>query len=611
VTAVYPTANSIAAVSAEGYSVDDLPLLRAENAELRTLLTIQGDLSHGATPKEVLQEVVGHVHAALGASRSYALLRETVGERFEPAATAGLDDAAVTALKRFFPGPQPLPAIDNALQTDEPLVVTEPQAAGLLPATLVNDLGMMTLLLVPIRGRARAAIGILLLDFDRPADGASPFTAERVRLAGAVAGQLTLLLENAILYEQLRRRTQRLEALNEIGLALAAAASSEPGALFARLQPRVADVVPGACLLAILDEAKTTGKGRQAATLTAWGVLDEAPLATYGAVPLGTDALSAAIRGTRRVHYDMVEAFDGTAALPPTIAAEFIPEAIGSAVYFPLRLRRRTFGALVVVSSHEHAFSNEQIEFLTTVAAQTAVTLEHGRLYGVLRAKGEVRRRRLDQILQAQEAERKALVDGVLDGALQELASSSYRLDLCIRLSELGRHDRCRDELGQTRRQLAERIEELRTMIGGLRPSNLDLLGLQSVLRDELTAFQQQTGIRTTFQGQFKERLASPVETRAYRMAQELLANVRLHSRAKLVSIELRTLGDDVLLSVTDDGVGFDAEATLRREEGMGLHAVREGAESLGGAAHIQSRPGTGTRIEIVLPRLLRERRGA
>lgn len=582
---------------------DKAATLRAENAELRTLLTIQGDLSHGATPKEVLQEVVGHVHAALGARRSYALLREAIGGRYEPAATVGLSDAAVVTLRRYFPGPQPLPALDRAWPDAESRVLVDPAIAELLPTSLADGLDFGMILVVPICGRSREPIAVLLLDFERPATGPAPFTAERIRLAGAVAGQLTLLLENAILYEQLRRRTLRLEALNEIGLALAAAASSEPGALFARLQPRVADVIGGGCLLAILDE----GKSRAHATLTAWTAPEDAPLVMHAAVPLGGDALSTAIRGARRVHFDTAAAFEGKEALPTALAAALDLESVGSAVYLPLRLRRRTFGALAVVSARDLVFSNEQIEFLTTVAAQTAVTIDHGRLYGVLRAKGEVRRRLLDQTLQAQEAERKALVDGILDGALQELASSSYRLDLCIRLSEMGKHDRCREELGQTRSQLAARIEDLRAMIGGLRPSNLDLLGLQSVLRDELTTFQQQTGIRTAFQGRFKGRLAGPIETRAYRMVQELLANVRRHSGAKLVSIELRKLGDDVLLSVTDDGVGFEAEAILQREDGMGLHAVREGAESLGGVAHIQSRPGTGTRIEIVLPQLLRE----
>lgn len=607
VTAVFPTADAMPGPAHGAATSEELAQLRAENAELRTLLAIQRDLGNGSTPQEVLQEVIGQIHTALGCERSYALLWEGAGGRFVPAATVGLPDAAVSALKDFFPATQPIPALERALGAERPLAIEDARADDLLPAAMVRALGLRALLLVPIRGLSREAIGVLVLDFDRPDDGATPLTPARVRLAGAVAGRLSLLLENAILYEQLRRRTLRLEALNEIGLALAAGASSEPGALFARLQPQVADVVQGACFLAILDEGKGEGKGRATATMTVWGVHDDAPLTTHSAVPLGDDALAAAIRGGRRVYLDTPGAFAGTPALPPILLDAFTGLRAQSAIYLPLRLRRRTFGALAIISPRPFAFINEQIEFLTTVAAQTAVTLEHGRLYGVLRAKGEVRRKLLDQTLQAQEAERKALVDGVLDGALQELASCSYRLDLCIRLSELGRHDRCRDELGQTRRQLAERIEDLRTMIGSLRPSNLDLLGLQSVLRDELTAFQQQTGIQTTFQGRFKERLASPIETRAYRMAQELLTNVRRHSHAKTVNVELRSLGDEILLSVTDDGIGFDAGTILRREVGMGLHGVREGAEILGGAAHIQSRPGTGTRIEVILPRVLRD----
>ena len=583
---------------------DELAALRAENAELRTLLAIQHELGHGPTPKEVLQEVLAQIHAALGCARSCALLQEGNDGHLEPAATIGLSDEAVSILKASVADPESIPALDRARAASGLLLLAADEARTLLPAALVPVLAQGTPLLLPIRGLGEAIIGLLLFDFAPPPDRSSPLTPARLRLAEAVAGRLSLLLENAVLYEQLRRRTLRLEALNEIGLALVAAASSDPAALFARIQPQLADVMRGPCFLAILDEAK--GKGQHNATLTAWGGPEAAPLATFTGIALGPDCLSVAIRGGRRVHYANPEAFGGTPALPPALLAHFPAGQIGSAVYLPLRLRRRTFGVLIAIGATPRAFSNEQIEFLTTVAAQTAVTIEHGRLYGVLQAKGEMRRRLLDQTLQAQEAERKALVGGVLDGALQELASSTYRLDLGIRLSELGKHERCRDELRETRQQLSARIEDLRTMIGSLRPSTLDILGLQSVLRDELTAFQAQTGIRATFHGRFKGRLIAPIETRAYRIAQELLANVRRHANARVVSVELRNLGDDVLLSVTDDGDGFDT-AVLQRAAGMGLHGIREGAEILGGDVYVQSRPGTGTRVQIVFPRILRE----
>lgn len=584
---------------------DETALLRSENAELRALLAIQGDLSRGATPKEVLQEVVGQVHGALGARHVCALLRDTANGVLEPAASAGFGDALVATLKQVAPELAGTAAFRRTLAGERPLPIEDAHASDLIPTALANRLGLGALLLLPIRGLAREAIGVLLLDFERGHGDASPLTAERVRLASAVIGQLTLLLQNAMLYEQLRRRTLRLEALNDVGLGLAAVASSEPSLLFARLHHKVLEVVDGThCLLAILDDSGEAGVARSGPrdnkTMTVWRATDSGAVQMYRAAPLEGDALSSALRSGRRTVYATSGAFT-SAALPATLGDE---SAFASAIYLPLRLRRRTFGVLAVLGSRPYAYAADQIEFLSTVAAQAAVALEHGRLYSVLRAKGDVRRRLLDQTLQAQEAERKALVDGVLDGALQELASCSYRLDLCIRLSELGQHDRCRDELGQTRRQLAERIEDLRTIIGGLRPTNLDLLGLQSVLRDELQAFQQQTGVQTTFQGRFKERLDSAVETRAYRIAQELLTNIRRHAEAKHVLVELRSVGNEVVLSVADDGVGFDAEAVLRLNAGMGLHAVREGAEILGGAVRVQSRPGAGTRIEVALPRM-------
>ena len=86
---------------------------------------------------------------------------------------------------------------------------------------------------------------------------------------------------------------------------------------------------------------------------------------------------------------------------------------------------------------------------------------------------------------------------------------------------------------------------------------------------------------------------------------------MRRHAQAKSVTVELRSMGDDVLLSVTDDGIGFNTDAVLRQNTGIGLHAVREGAEILGGSAHVQSRPGMGTRIEVLLPRAPRSRGGS
>lgn len=605
-----------ACVAASATEADELRLLRSENAELRALLAMQGDLAQGSTPKEILQEIVGQVRAALGCNRCYALLWDAERRRFEPAAVTGLGNEAVAALKGFVLGPRAVPALDRAFYADRPFQIEDATCSPLIPTGMAQALGMGALLLAPIRGVGNETIGVILLDFDRPgtpgddrqagrvARSTSPLTPERLQLAGAVTGQLTLLLENATLYEQSRRRSNRLEALNEIGLLLAAHASDETGTLFAQLHPRVAEVVDGsAYLLALLDD--------RGSTMTVWGAFDGDLLPPQQLATTADDALSLTLRGGRQATFATRAELEKAGALPPQLFAAFA-DAIAppaSAIYLPLRLRRRTFGALVSLSPQAHAYTQGHIEFLTTIAAQLAVTIEHSRLYAVLRAKGEVRRRLLDQTLQAQENERKNLVDGILDGALQELASCSYRLDLCIRLSELERHDRSREELRQTREQLASRIEALRTMVASLRPSNLDLLGLQSALRDELAALQAQTGMQARFRSEFTERLDGAIETRAYRIVQELLNNVRRHAGATAVTVELRD--DDrsgqVILSVIDDGHGFDADDALHYNRGMGLHGIREQAESLGGGVRFQSRPGVGTRVEVILPRVMKQ----
>jgi len=85
-----------------------------------------------------------------------------------------------------------------------------------------------------------------------------------------------------------------------------------------------------------------------------------------------------------------------------------------------------------------------------------------------------------------------------------------------------------------------------------------------------------------------------------YRIAQEALNNTIRHAQASRVAIRLQEDSGEIVLSVQDDGVGFD----LRDEYPghMGLHTMRERVEKMGGALHIESAPGRGTRVRVTLP---------
>jgi two-component system NarL family sensor kinase len=90
------------------------------------------------------------------------------------------------------------------------------------------------------------------------------------------------------------------------------------------------------------------------------------------------------------------------------------------------------------------------------------------------------------------------------------------------------------------------------------------------------------------------------VATTLYRVAQESLTNIEKHSNAHKVSVILQQMGNMLQLIIRDDGVGFDVNATLRRR-GIGLRNMRERVEFIGGDFELESEPGFGTEITVLL----------
>jgi signal transduction histidine kinase len=185
------------------------------------------------------------------------------------------------------------------------------------------------------------------------------------------------------------------------------------------------------------------------------------------------------------------------------------------------------------------------------------------------------------------------------------MVSSMYKIDLCLRLSETQNHQRELEELRTLRNNLSANVDRLRSLIFEIRPSTLDYLGLLPTLDDYLNRLEQATGIRPTIHSELGARLESGMETLIYRLVQELLNNVRKHSQARMVTIELKRLPHGVSILVEDDGIGFVPETVLGRlgpHAGIGLAAVREQVQVAGGTFELDSQPGLGTRVAILLP---------
>jgi signal transduction histidine kinase len=154
-------------------------------------------------------------------------------------------------------------------------------------------------------------------------------------------------------------------------------------------------------------------------------------------------------------------------------------------------------------------------------------------------------------------------------------------------------------------RALLEQVEaQLRRLSHELRPTILDDLGLKPAIEFLADGISKRTGRSVVVIASISGRLPSLVEIALYRVVQEALTNVIKHAQATQTIVHLVHHPEALVCSIADNGRGFDARArpAYIRSEGLGLIGMRERAASLGGKFSIESSPGRGTTLKIVVP---------
>ena len=217
----------------------------------------------------------------------------------------------------------------------------------------------------------------------------------------------------------------------------------------------------------------------------------------------------------------------------------------------------------------------------------------------------ELSRQQMQQIsrmiLQAQEEERYRLARELHDEAAQSLTSLLVRL----RLLERARNPEDAQQRVQELRELTARaLEDVRRVALDLRPTILDDLGLAPALEWRVDEFNKSGALQATITvSGMDRRLPRDTELALYRVGQEALSNVSLHAHACQVDLDLRRSSDDVVLSVRDDGVGFDPQCVQPATgHGLGLVGMRERLATVGGVLTIEAQPGRGASIVARIP---------
>jgi len=208
----------------------------------------------------------------------------------------------------------------------------------------------------------------------------------------------------------------------------------------------------------------------------------------------------------------------------------------------------------------------------------------------------------LDQLLSAQEDERRRIAADLHDGLGQNLTTMLLRLAV---IQESAVSDAVRENAAALREIASSSLEELRTLVRETRPPILDDLGLAAALERQLADVAAATRLVASFSWPEGEdrRFPSEIETAVYRVVQEAVTNAARHAAASRIEVSLSATAATLTATVRDDGKGFDVRAALQpTRQPFGLLGMRERVAAVGGAVDVTSEPGRGTVVEARIP---------
>ena len=395
-----------------------------------------------------------------------------------------------------------------------------------------------------------------------------------VGIAGVLGFSTVLFGRLSVLQTRDREQTRRLRALNVAGMSL------------------TSDLDSAAVLQRVVDEAREVASARYAAL----GVFDRSGTveqfitsgitaeerALIGPLPHGLGLLGLLQREPHSLRLRDIKDHPASVGFPPN------HPAMRSFLGTPIRWRGTALGNLYLTEKHGGAaFSLEDEQAVATLAAQAAIAIENARLY-----------EQAERVSVLEERHRIGM--DLHDGAIQSLFGLGLSLENAAERVErepvAAREGvlRAVDRLNAAIADLRTYVLELRPVRGSDRPLTQSLRTLAEQARSNALL-----DVHVAVSDAAAAALDRAGREATFYIAADALGNVARHARARRASLRLLLQDSQVVLEVTDDGVGFDY---ANHTEGHGLRNMRERAFAVGGQLHVDTAPGNGSRLRFEIP---------
>jgi signal transduction histidine kinase len=276
-----------------------------------------------------------------------------------------------------------------------------------------------------------------------------------------------------------------------------------------------------------------------------------------------------------------------------------------SAVGVPLCASQEIYGVVLFASSRPDAFGADHAEMLVAVSSQAAMALTNAHLYQDLQ-------REKENLLTVEEEARAKLARDLHDGPTQSISAIAMRLNFVRMLLERD-PERVREDLFKLENIARHTAKDIRTLLFTLRPLVLETQGIKAAVEQLVERLFLQESDTESVAGPAVELDIEDVDSlldpsaRAvvWFVTEESLNNVRKHANARNVGVKMSAEDGYLAVDIVDDGNGFDVDTTMAsydQRTSYGLLGLQERAALVNGRTTIESAPGKGTHVTLIVP---------
>ena len=549
--------------------VEDLKQL---NAELRTsqeqtaLMLHSVQMASGSLElNQVLERIAEMLASATGMPHcGIYLMDDDQNVLVRHAGTKSLSVTQLALMKNLPFDPAQFPLVQEALDKKKSIICQDAITDARVNHQILPPLDIRSMLVVPIQMSDRV-LGVAL---NYTLGESHTFTKEDVELASGVANSVALAVENARLYGEIRQRLAESQGIQRVTTSLLRKMSL----------PEVLEIICNEAL------NLTDATGSAVLLLESDGWLRVTSAAAGGALsaldrlPIDGSLAGQAARTGELVLVNEVS----------SLKLDYLRDLdIKTLIAAPLKVESTIIGVLDVINK-VGGFTKDDARIISLFADQAAIVIDHTQLH-----------QKVEQMVIMEERQR--LARELHDSVTQALYSANLYAEAARRSLSAGKKAVALENLQKLREMTREAMLDMRSLVFELHPLVLEKEGLLAALQTRLAAVEGRSGLKTEIRVEGEGQLPITIEKELYRIAQEGLNNVIKHAKAKSVRIGLKYGDQSVCMELWDDGTGFDLEAASA-SGGMGLPGIEERVNKIGGTLTLESSPGEGTRLSVMVP---------